>query len=579
MPFKISHCSGRRVFAAMIISALVDPLTVWAQVPTLPSTVQPGRAQQQFPQLQPEKPQTTSEYELLMLEAPPNADRLHFVLRKVEFSGATVYPLQKLQAFFTPYLGKRISLLQVYQAAQRITQAYRDDGYLLAQVIVPAQVIEEGVVHLRVLEGFVNNYEIIPSRVNQTHLNSKLPDRMARTLTQARPLSNAELERTLMLMNMLPGVSARAILKPDANVTGGTDVIIVTSRQRVSGYLQADNRGSRYLGPGQVGAGLTLNGVTDANDALSLQGTITTQRSELHALAGSYRRMLTPEGLTLNINASQQRTHPGYLLEPFDVKGKDKSISVGLSYPLLLSRKRSDILYGNLINRDVDSSSLGTVLSKDHIRALEIGYNSLWQDTNFGPDWPGANMANVEFRQGLDAFGASSRSSATSRPGANPSFSKVNVSLSREQSLKRSKWSVYGVVSGQYATKKLLTPEQFGIGGERLGSAYDSSEIIGDSGYGARVELRYLIIPPRQNRLAVNSVQPYAFYDYGQAFTRNAPPGQKPHASLASTGIGARVDIAKGYSLSFEAAKPLSKEVAAIDSKGLRLFVNLRKTF
>jgi hemolysin activation/secretion protein len=513
-----------------------------------------------------------------MLEAPPNAEKLFFVLHSVVFSGATVYPEQKLQAFFAPYIGKRISLLQVYQVAQAITQKYRNDGYLLAQVVVPPQVIDTGIVHLRIVEGFVNKVEIMPARVGQKPLNSTILDKMGQKLTQTRPVSNAELERTLMLMNMLPGVTARAVLKSADNAPGGTDAVILTSRQRVSGYVQADNRGSRYLGPGQLAGGVTLNGVTDADDALSLQGTTTTQRSELHALAANYRRMLTPDGLTLNVAASQQGTHPGYLLEPFDVKGKDKSVSLGLSYPLLLSRQRTDTLYGNIINRDVDSSTLGTVLSKDHIRALQLGYTSLWQDAALGSDWSGANLVNVEFKQGLDAFGASGPSSATSRPGANPAFSKLNVSLSREQSLKRSKWSVYGEVSGQYATTKLLTPEQFGLGGERLGSAYDSSEIIGDSGYGVRGELRYLIIP-QHNILSVNSVQPYAFYDYGQAFIRDVPAGQKPHPSLASTGVGARMDIGKGYSLSFEAAKPLTREVAALNSKGMRLFVNVRKTF
>jgi len=555
-----------------------EVLPAQAQVPNLPSTVQPGRAVQQVEHLQPGQAAQPVDYTALTLEAPPNAGKLFFVLRHVIFEGNTVYPEHVLNRFFAPSMGKMISLLKVYELAQQITMKYRADGYMLARVIVPPQVIENGTLRLRILEGFVDKVEVMPSRRGERLPHGSLIVDMGEPIAHARPLTRTVLERNLLLMNTLPGVQARAVLKPSEHAPGGTDVVVLTSRKRVSGYMEADNRGSRYLGPGQASAGFTVNGVTGINDALSLQVNGTAQPSEMRAVAASYRRVLNAHGLTLNVNALQQHTRPGFLLEPFEVKGKDKSVSAGLSYPVVLRRERSDSVYGNLTIRDVDSSSLGTTLTKDHIRVLRAGYSSQGRDSLLGQDWPAANAVTLEASQGLDAFGASGRNSVTSRSGASPTFNKVNVTVSREQSLKRGAWSVYGEASGQYATKRLLTPEQFGVGGETIGSAYDSSEILGDSGFAVRGELRYLVIPPH-NAMGVHDIQPYAFYDYGKVYIRRASPGQKPHPSLASTGVGARMDIGDGFKFSIEAAQPLSREVAALNSKHLRIFVKLTKTF
>ena len=124
----------------------------------------------------------------------------------------------------------------------------------------------------------------------------------------------------------------------------------------------------------------------------------------------------------------------------------------------------------------------------------------------------------------------------------------------------------------------MLTAEQFGLGGASFGSAYDPSEITGDSGIAGRVELQY-------NRSGdfeyVPSYQLYGFYDIGNVWIRNNSAGQKASESLADTGIGVRFNVMEPVSGGLELAVPLTRQVAADgqDGKSPRLFFSLAYHF
>lgn len=570
----------RGIRGFVFLSALVWPCVASAQAVSLPSSVQPGRALQQVIAPLPQAVSSSAlSYEEAMPNVPSNAGELRFTLHKVELSGVTVYKPEELKSMFAPYMDKEITLLDVYRVAQAITKRYRDNGYLLAQVVVPAQVIGKGGnIRLRVLEGFISNVDVKAINVQASIPHSNVINDLVRTIEGARPITRAKLERSLYVMNSLPGVHVRAVLMPAAHASGGTDMALLFDRKRIEGYIEADNRGSRYLGPLQMQAGFKVNGLLDADDALGVQAGVAAQRSEMQSAGATYHRVLTPGGLALNLAASKQQTKPGYTLKSFDVKGVDRTLSAGVTYPLTLGRDSSSNIYANAFARDVDSKALDTVLSKDHVRGVTVGYAKNSTDYLLGADMPANDALTVEITQGVNGFGASKSSSVTSRAGARADFTRLAVTASREQYLKRTPWSLYGAATGQYATKKLLTPMQFGVGGASFGSAYDSSEILGDSGFALRGEVRYTAFSPHVLPVA-SSIQPYAFYDYGQVFDRAHSTGVKSSPSLASAGVGIRTQLGRGFSFSVEAAEPLTRNVAALKDKYPRVFVQVSKSF
>ena len=87
---------------------------------------------------------------------PDNAASLHFTLQDVILKGSTVYTSEQVAAWTKDLRGKNISLAAVYALAQEWTARYRGDGYILSQVIIPPQTIENGTLVLQAVEGFID---------------------------------------------------------------------------------------------------------------------------------------------------------------------------------------------------------------------------------------------------------------------------------------------------------------------------------------------------------------------------------------------------------------------------------------
>src|SRR3569833_1108152 len=108
----------------------------------VPGAVQPGQIERQFR----ETPRPQAMPAPIVQAAPAKADEVRFVLKQVKLEGATVYTEDQLRPYFADLIDKEIALSEIYALADRLTARYRNDGYILTQVIVPEQriVVEEG---------------------------------------------------------------------------------------------------------------------------------------------------------------------------------------------------------------------------------------------------------------------------------------------------------------------------------------------------------------------------------------------------------------------------------------------------
>ncbi len=60
---------------------------------------------------------------------------------------------------YQPYLRQYDSLRILYQIAAQITQRYHDDGYALSLAVVLPQDASNGVVKIKVIEGYLDQVE------------------------------------------------------------------------------------------------------------------------------------------------------------------------------------------------------------------------------------------------------------------------------------------------------------------------------------------------------------------------------------------------------------------------------------
>lgn len=163
-------------------------------------------------------------------------------------------------------------------------------------------------------------------------------------------------------------------------------------------------------------------------------------------------------------------------------------------------------------------------------------------------------MINATLTQGLGILGASSDGARNlSRAEAQSDFTKLELSASRLQTLDDD-WSALVQASGQIASGPLYASEEFGYGGQIYGRAYDSSEVVGDGGAEAAIELRYTGFRTMQ---PIN-VEPFVFYDYG--FVTNEDAAQANFDSLSSAGGGVRFASIWGQAGMLAVAFPITRE-------------------
>jgi len=500
------------------------------------------------------------------VRAPAGAGEVRFVLQSVQVDGVTAYSPAEIRASYADLLGTEITLARVYDIAGDLTRRYRNDGYVLSQVVVPEQAIRAGAVRLQAIEGYVANV-----RIEGTVLGPRADlEAYAERIRRSRPLRAADLERYLLFVSELAGVTARATLAP-AVEPGASDLTIAIDQRRASGAVALTNRGSKSLGPWRVDASAEAYSLFGAFDRASLRVIQTVfDADELTFLGGAYERPLGSDGLRGIVTANYVDSTPG---PPQNLNLPTSSVSGTASLVVPIRRART----GNLSVRGTFSAFNGQTdfegeeLSEDRIRAVRVGL--AWDAIDA---WRGVSLADLEISQGLKGLGASPYGSPlASRAGGRPDFTKVTLYAARLQSL-APRVSVLAAVNAQYAFNELLSPEEFAYGGEQFGRAYDVATLLGDSGVAFKIDLRYT---DRTEWAIAREVMPYVFYGIGAVWQRSPPPGQSSRSSAANVGAGVRVTGERGFSGYAEVATPLTHIVTEEGSKKTRVFVAVQLAF
>ena len=498
---------------------------------------------------------------------PEDLKEVKFVLKQLFIQGKSIYDKRALKPLYTSYLKKELTLKNIYEIAQKITNKYRNDGYILSKAIVPPQKINDGVVHLRIIEGYIDKIKIQgPVRGPR-----KLINKYKKNILKSRPLRAYDLERYLLLIDDLPGVTAKSILTPSEDKPSATTMTLILADKAFVGHIGADNRGSKFNGPYQFLGGVTVNSLLGDNSRAGLQGVLTSQTEELLFLNAFYDLPINQEGTRLFFSSSVSESEPGSTLKQFDINGDSTSITLRLTHPFLRSRGKNLTGHLGFSGRNSTTKILGSLDSEDRLRVMNMGVSYDYAD-----EYKGINLIRLNLSKGLNIFDATeSGSSNLSRSRGKSNFTKLTGNLMRIQNLSPS-WNLLGAASWQYSFDKLLASEEFGVGGSQYGRAYDSSEITGDHGIAFKVELQKAFRPAWDY---LSDFQLYSFLDYGSVWNKVQTSTGAKRQDLTSIGLGMRFNITDSISGYLEMNQPISDNVAAEGNKDPRLFFSLSNRF
>lgn len=535
----------------------------------------PGRVQGQVPRLDLQDDSSTQVNvpEVRIEGAPQGADNIRFVLKDLQLEGVTAYSADELRSIYANDLGQTITLTRLYEIAGDITRKYRNDGYIITQTVVPAQTIDGGDARLLVVEG----------SLDQVMVEGPLPaastaqiQRMANKLRDSQPLRAQDLERYLLLINDLPGVSARSIIGPSATETGKADLrVLVNERDAYDFFAGADNYGSEYLGPLQLTAAAVRNGIFGRNDSLLVQGVMTPSDDELYYAYGAYSMPLGAEGTKLTLDYAYTDTKPGEDLEVFDVEGFSTTVGATLTHPFIRTRNENLTARLRVEGKTSSTKSELGVSTDDDIRSVRLGARYELLSTFIGTS---VNMVDVQVSKGLGIFGASEEGdSDLSRAEGDPEYTKFEAEITRLQRIVKG-FNILLGVRGQISPDHLLSSEEIGFGGMGVGygRGYDPSEIVGDDGVAAKVEVQWNA-PVLQD--TIESFQLYGFYDVGSVWNSDATTADDEKNSIASTGFGFRSKITPTINFDAAVAFPLTESVATENDRDPRYLFSLNSTF
>lgn len=558
------------VSASLALLASVSPQIASAQVP---STAEPSRASNQFT---PQQAPAMSDFKGKIsaqgaaAAAPAGADKVTLTLKEISIEGASVYSEAQLQSVYGDKLNTKITLAEVYNIAAQLTAKYRNDGYILTQVVIPPQTIDGGKVKMRVVEGFVDKVTVQGGMGMDTgFLNG-----FAEKINASKPLNAKTLERYILLINDLPGISGRAVLSPSADVVGASDVTIIVERKPYDAFFQLDNRGSRYLGPLQMNAGARLNNMLGFYEGLSVQFVTAPDGwpdREMDYGAVSWSQPINHEGTRVSVGYSITSTEPGYTLSPFEIEGLARAANIEVMHPFIRSRQQNlyTTLRFNYLNTERDDN-LGLGKTEDRLRVLRLAGTYQFTDSFLG-----LNTVNGEISKGIDVLNMKDKDSLNpTRARGEPEFFKATMEISRVQRVTNTV-ELFGSVQGQKSAHNLLASEEFGVGGINYGSAYNSSEITGEDGLAGRLELRL----NNPVRTPAQFTQVYGFYDIGKVWDRDNTIVRDRQRSIASAGMGLRVNMNENLAGTVELAVPLTRRVETEDDKDARVFGSLTARF
>jgi hemolysin activation/secretion protein len=526
----------------------------------------------------------------------PGAER-RVAIGRVEFLGNEALTEAALRPLVASLAGQTVPLARLEEARFAVLRAYREAGF--PYILVAAALVPEGdlaTLRLAVTEGFVAaiklDGEIGPAATQALRFLDRVRGE--------RPIRQATLERALLLVTDIPGVTASGILRPQAGgENGALELVVRLQRRAVSGFLSADNRGSPRTGAWQ---GLLVAG---ANSFTSLG-----ERTEASVLLTEGNRQVFGQvsaeafaggsGLRLRAHAGMGEVRPGSALAALGYLGETSLGGLGASYPVIRSRPLNLSLTGQLdafnsyVSVQPDRQQPRQRLGHDRVTSLRFGVEASGRDALLlGGAGAASTFGHLRLSQGLEALGASGTgSAAVQRLGSDFGFTKLAGEVTRLQPLARpfegSVLSLQLTLGGQYSNAVLPPSEKFYLGGNRLGRGFFSGQVSGDNALATSVELQLatgidLNLPRAAmaagrlgvgwlNGLLANGeptvgLQFYGFYDQGRSFENKLGD---PDRRLASWGGGVRAIISDRLQLDLEGLQRLTRMPDGTATQALR---------
>jgi len=507
-----------------------------------------------------EKPQLTVEEQVPRLPSEVDNGR-KIRVDSIRITGQEIFVSAELAGLYQDKLHQDLTLAELNQVTAKITQYFKDHGYLVAQAYLPAQEIDKGSVEIAVLVGQYG--EIILK--NKSSVSDAVVKQQIAGLRSGAYITNQDLERAVLLAGDLAGVAAKVTLTPGKSI-GTADCIVEVANKsgEIRGSINVNNWGNRFIGRIQSTVSYQVLNPTRSGDKLSLN--LMSADNDISLIDASYR-LPVAEGLTFNAGYSKVRYWLGEDYRYLDAHGTAYRKHADLTWAMLRSRNANlnvQFGYDHKTLRDlIDYSGVETNKTS---HSISLGLSGDSRDSLWGG---GLNAYAVAWYDGR----LSAESNTTLPPTGH--WQKTTYNFFRQQNL-NDRLFLQTSLSGQWASTNLDSSERFSLGGATGVRAYPADEASGDEAWLFNGELHWNIPVAKSGHM----LQLISFYDTGVSHIEKNSTNADNRRSLSGAGLGVLWGMPGSYAVKVNYAWKIGSAAAQSDTdKNGRLWLQAVKTF
>ncbi len=533
------------------------PEPIFAQstpIPAIPpELIQPNPNQQRFPQPsdtpQPVTPETETPTPPVETPLPPGSGNRRFDVEEIQVTGSSIFDAAKFAPFTEPLKGRNVSLRQLQDVADQITQVYLEGGYVTTRAIVVAPPEGAREIEIRVIEGSLEEIQIQGTqRLNDGFVRSRIE------IGAGVPLNTAKLEDQLRLLRINPLFeNIEASLRAGNSVGKSILLVRVQEANPLGGSIGIDNYSPPSVGSERLTANLFYRNLTGHGDGLFASATRTTA-GDTYTLDLSYRIPINSMDGTIETRARVNRNE--VIQEPFDVleiRGESELYEISYRQPLVRNPREELALSVGFAYQEgqtftfAGATPFGFGPNEEGIsRTSVFKFAQEYVRRDVSGAWAFRSLMNF----GVDIF------DATNNSGDIPDgqFFSWLGQIQRVQVINPDNLLIIQA-DVQLAPEPLLPAQQFVVGGGQSVRGYRQNVRAADNGFRFSVEDRITLV---RSESGAPYFQVAPFFDAGYVWNNSQNPNFiQDQRFIAGLGTGLLWQPLPGLNVKLDWAFPL----------------------
>jgi hemolysin activation/secretion protein len=292
--------------------------------------------------------------------------------------------LQQLNNMMRKQNAKRgVSYADLEEITNQLTLHYRKQGLFLAQVLIPAQEVVDGIISLTVQEGILGKVVVEDSEgYSVKQLKQPFKHNIGELVSQTK------IEEDLYLLNDLPGLNVTGYFLAGDNPGETALNLKVTEDASWNMTTRADNHGSTFTGDNRISTSLEWDNPTGNGDALTISylksNSVENFDNDLGSDLGQFTYSIPVFGLRTRFEISAvhnqfklaDQSDESNRINELEIEGVNKIYAMSLDHKFYRSRAFNMSAAVSITDKETELEAIIELAAAgEHVRGGEVSFN------------------------------------------------------------------------------------------------------------------------------------------------------------------------------------------------------------